>query len=334
MPGQQLSKIRDLEHLQPLVLRRLESEVGPGGQAGIADARVRSGRARRWLDHVFREILDRDQRPIGERAGALDHVLELPNVSGPAVLVERLRRGAIQSGHASLAEPLQERLGQQPHIAGPFWQRRQADRDYVDAIVELFPELSARDGLLQISIRGRYHPDVHVHQRGATDSANLTLLKHPQELDLERCRELRDLVEEQGPAMRGLHETSLGPYRSGERALLVSEELGLEEVLGQRGTVHRDERLACAPAVGVDGPGDELLAGAGLAEDEDVGLGAGRLLHQLEDLSHRRTAPDNVVEAEHLLQLLTEVAVLHLQSSVAKAALHREAQLVDREVLG
>src|SRR4029453_4700654 len=209
-----------------------------------------------------------------------------------------------------------------------------------------FPELSARDGLLQISIRGRYHPDVHVHQRGATDSANLTLLKHPQELDLERRRELRDLVEEQGPAMRGLHETGLGPNRSGERALLVSEELRLEQVLGQRGAVHRDERLArapavcvdgpgeellagarlaeaadvppragrlgCAPAVGVDGPGDELLAGAGLAEDEDVRLGAGRLLHQLEDLSHRGTAPDDVLEAEHLLQLLTEVPVLHL----------------------
>ena len=56
--------------------------------------------------------------------------------------------------------------------------------------------------------------------------------------------------------------------RAGERALLVAEELGLDQVGRNRAAVDGDERSATAFAAIVDRPGDELLAAAGFADDE------------------------------------------------------------------
>src|SRR5262249_45102492 len=70
----------------------------------------------------------------------------------------------------------------------------------------------------------------------------------------------------------------------GEGAPLVAEELRFEELLGKRGTVDRDERLSGARGAVVDEPGDDLLAGAGLARDEDRGLGRGDAADLLQDV--------------------------------------------------
>ena len=58
----------------------------------------------------------------------------------------------------------------------------------------------------------------------------------------------RDLVEEQRAARGLLDAADLGRDRAGERALLVAEQLGLEELLGQRRAVDRDERLSARAA--------------------------------------------------------------------------------------
>ena len=54
----------------------------------------------------------------------------------------------------------------------------------------------------------------------------------------------------------------------GEGAAHVPEEGRLEQRLGHAGAVLADEGALRAAAVGVDGAGDELLAGAALADDE------------------------------------------------------------------
>src|SRR5581483_8758832 len=76
-----------------------------------------------------------------------------------------------------------------------------------------------------------------------------------------------------------------------ERALLVAEELALEELLGERGAVDRDERPARALAPGVHAARGHLLPGPALSEEEHGRRRARdlpeRLLHRL----HRRIAP-------------------------------------------
>ena len=69
------------------------------------------------------------------------------------------------------------------------------------------------------------------------------VLEHAEELHLRGDGHLRDLVEEERAAVRGLESAVALLGGAGERALLVAEELGLEEGLGERGAVDGDERL-------------------------------------------------------------------------------------------
>jgi hypothetical protein len=76
----------------------------------------------------------------------------------------------------------------------------------------------------------------------AADALELALLQRAQQLDLHRQRHVVDVVEEERAAVA----SSKRPRRSlrvGERALLVTEQLALEQRLGQRAARQRDERL-------------------------------------------------------------------------------------------
>src|SRR6185503_9340186 len=89
-----------------------------------------------------------------------------------------------------------------------------------------------------------------------------------EELRLEGGSDVADLVEEHRPAVRHLELPALLLVRAGERALLVPEQLGLEELLGERDAVDDDERLVRPPAPPVDRARDDLLARPALAEQQ------------------------------------------------------------------
>ena len=106
--------------------------------------------------------------------------------------------------------------------------------------------------------------DAHVDRDrlASADSLDGSLLQHAEQLGLRARRQVANLVEKQRAAV-GLLEAADAPgVGAGERAALVAEELALEQRLGDRGAVDRDERLVGALAVLVEGAGDQLLAGA------------------------------------------------------------------------
>jgi hypothetical protein len=133
--------------------------------------------------------------------------------------------------------------------------------------------------------------------------------------------------------MGHLHEARLAANGPREGPLLVSEQLGLQELLGQRGAIDRHEGPGRPGAVGVNGAGDELLSRAGLAQDQDVRLRARRLPDELEDLGHGGATTDDVLQTQHLLELLAQVPVLEVQLTVTQGAFHRHRELVHRKVL-
>jgi hypothetical protein len=94
-------------------------------------------------------------------------------------------------------------------------------------------------------------------------------LEDAKKLRLEARARLGDLVEEDRALVGLREEAGTLTNGAGERALLVAEELGLQELAGQRGTVDRDECRMRALARGVDRARDELLTGAALARDEN-----------------------------------------------------------------
>src|SRR5204862_103390 len=82
-------------------------------------------------------------------------------------------------------------------------------------------------------------------------------LEDPQELHLHGRRDRAELVEEEGPAARELEVALLAAVGAGEGALLVAEELTLEEGVGQGPAVDGEEGPLPPQRLTVDGRGDE-----------------------------------------------------------------------------
>src|SRR5207253_5438298 len=120
----------------------------------------------------------------------------------------------------------------------------------------------------------------------AADAPDLALLEHAQELRLQVERQLAELVEKNGAAVRRFERALPRRGRAGERALLVPEQLRLDERPRDRAAVDDDERLVLALGQGMDRLRDQIFSGAGLAFDEHRRLGRRDALDEPEDLAH------------------------------------------------
>ena len=109
--------------------------------------------------------------------------------------------------------------------------------------------------------------------------------------------------------------------------------VALDEVLGDGAAVDDDERLAGALALTLDGAGDELLADAGLAFDEDRDVGSGSALAERHDALHAFAAHDEVGERQHALDLLLDAADLAGERFDLQRALDRHFKTLGRHRL-
>ena len=107
----------------------------------------------------------------------------------------------------------------------------------------------------------------------AADGLELLFLQDAEQLDLHVERQFADLVEEQRAAIGQLEAADAALERAGECALDVSEQLAFDQPGGDRAAVDFHERMLVTRAAAVDGARDQFLAGAGLAEDQDRGVG-------------------------------------------------------------
>ena len=207
-----------------------------------------------------------------------------------------------------------------------------AQCDRVDPEVEVLAQPAVLERGLDVDVGRADQPEVHADDAIAADRPVLALLQHPQQLRLQVRRHLADLVEQQRAALRLLEQAVLVAVRARERAAAIAEQLRLDQVLRNRGAVDLDEGALRAPAVVVQRVGDELLAGAVLALDEDVGLGVGHGGHQIEQLAHLPAAADDVVELVAIAQLPLERDVLGSElHALDRAPENREHALaVDR----
>jgi hypothetical protein len=106
---------------------------------------------------------------------------------------------------------------------------------------------------------------------------------------------LADLVEEHGAAVRHLEPAAPFGHRAGERAPFVTEQLALEQRLGERRAVDRDERPVRARTVGVDRGRDQLLARSAFAAKEHRRVGRSDPGDETVDGLHRGALADEVV---------------------------------------
>jgi hypothetical protein len=176
---------------------------------------------------------------------------------------------------------------QRTDVTGPLAQRRDAQREHAQPVVEIFAEHAVPHGLLEIAVARREHAHVERNRFGGAERLDLALLQHAQQLRLEAQVHFRDFVEQQrsGICLHELADTAR--LRPRECAFLVAEQQGLEHLLGDGCAIDGDERPGVALRARVDESREHLLAGAALAIQQyrDVALRDAR--GKLEQLAAR-----------------------------------------------
>ena len=156
----------------------------------------------------------------------------------------------------------------------------------------------------------------------SADPLDYSLLQKAQQLSLQRQRQIADLIEHQRAAVRGLDFAYRLSRRTGERALLVTEELAFEQRLGNRGTVDGNETFIAARRERVQRPRQQLFAGAAFAQQQDGCAGASDFLDNATDSQHLRIAGNKPREGVRLTHRL-QAPVLPLQVVQTKGTIDR-----------
>src|SRR6266568_2230788 len=220
---------------------------------------------------------------VAEEQHPLDAVFELPDVAGPAILHEGLHHGRravhplLFQGGAILFQEMGE---QQGDVFQPFPERGNQNGKNVEPEIEVLPEPGTGDLFLQVFGGCGDHPDIDLFQNRSADPPDLLLLQYAKQLDLEGEGHFADLVQKQGAAVGLFEQPDLVRRGIGECALDMAEQLRLQKVLRDRPAVDRHKRGVLAPAVVMKRPGDQLLAGPRLTQDQDCRLEVADLFHQ------------------------------------------------------
>src|SRR3546814_4923393 len=94
--------------------------------------------------------------------------------------------------------------------------------------------------------------DVHLDRLGATDAVDHPLLDRAQQLGLQADIHLADFVEQQGAAVGLLELADAARHRAGKGTLLVAEQFGFQQGIGDRRAVDRDEGALGARRLAMD----------------------------------------------------------------------------------
>lgn len=144
---------------------------------------------------------------IHEDAQALHEVFQLAHIARPAVGKQhsgRILAKPQQWPAFLLAEPLQKALREDEDIHPSFTQRRQMQRDDVQAVVEIFAETTGRDLTFQIPVGGGHDADIHLLAASAAHTFYFLFLQDAQDLHLQAQIHFAYFIKEYGAAVSQL----------------------------------------------------------------------------------------------------------------------------------
>jgi hypothetical protein len=130
--------------------------------------------------------------------------------------------------------------------------------------------------LRQILVGGAQQPHIHPGGDIAAQGLHLPLLQDPQQTGLHRRVQVPHFVQKQGAAVGLLKFAQAAAGRPGEGALQVAEELAGGQLPGQQGAVDPIKGLGAPGTQGPEGLGQQFLAGARFAGDQDRQGGGGQ----------------------------------------------------------
>ena len=271
---------------------------------------------------------------LGEEQGALDDVLKFPNISGPVVGLKRCEGLGSQGVNLSIKPFIvfgEKRINEQPDVTDAIPQGGEEDGDDVEAIKEIFAEISLFNFSREVTVGGGDDTDVYLDGPYAPHALKFGFLQSAEKLDLHGAGDLTDFIEKEGTTIGQLKSPRLGAHRAGEGALFVAEELTLHELFGDGCAVNLDKGTVFSGAVFVNSGCDQLFARAGLSGDEDGGGGGSYLLDDLVDIFHPLGLSDDL-KSSAAVPSVVQVAGADL--SGGDGLLYRQAKLVLVEGLG
>ena len=127
-------------------------------------------------------------------------------------------------------------------------------------------------------------------------------------------RHVSDFVEKERTAVRKFELSWFAAYSSGEGAFFVAEEFAFEQIFRDGGAVDFDEGAGGAVRVLMDGVGDEILADAAFAAEENGGIRGSDALDERENGLHFFAAGDDIVVVIALAEGFAESAVLFTEA--------------------
>ncbi|MCG3148042.1 MAG: hypothetical protein PCFJNLEI_01484 [Verrucomicrobiae bacterium] len=218
------------------------------------------------------DVVEVDGEAVGSQQGFADDVFQFADITVPELVVEKIA-GFGGDGGVGVAEframPAEEVVHEQGNVLRPVTERGEEDGRVVEPVVEVLPELFFVDGLFEVAMGRGKDADVHADGFFAAEALDGFVLQHAEEFGLGAGADVADFVEEDG-AVVGLFEAADAAHGgTGKGALFVTKEFAFKEGFGDGGAVDDDEGLVGPVAVLVDGAGNEFLAGAGFAADED-----------------------------------------------------------------
>ena len=205
-------------------------------------------------------------------------------------------------GMLTLADEVPDQRG---NVIPALAQRWQADGKHIQAVVQIVAKCAFRDGFLQIPMRRGDDSDVDLSSARRPQAFELAFLQHAKQFRLQIERQIANFVEKQRPAVGQLESALALRHGPGECAALVTEQLALDQRRRECGTVDRHQSEVPSSAARVQLPGEQLLAGAGLAEQQHRAVARGDLVEPRQRRAQRRTAAHDFFEGRDLHRPMT-----------------------------
>ena len=186
-------------------------------------------RDRRGLSaELGRQVAELDRLPGRHHRQPMAEVLELAHIARKIEPPEVLDDGVGQAlgFDAQLFRAAREEVPrQQRNVLAPLAQRRHADADHVQAMVEILAEAAFAHARLEVLVGGGDDAHIRLDLLVAADPVEAALREHPQQPGLQLCRHVADFVQEQSAALGLLEPPAALLLGAGEGAPLVAEQL-------------------------------------------------------------------------------------------------------------
>ena len=207
---------------------------------------------------------------------AFQRIFQLPHVARPGIRAQAFIHTFGQPGGGSpqgAGELVEKAAAQKFNIALPFPQRGNIQGKDIQAVEQIFPKFLPAHGFFQVPVGRRDHPHIDLPRVFASYPAQFSVLEQTQQRNLRVQGHFSYFVQKDGSVVRQFKLSGFAKAAcAGKRPLVVSEQLGLNQIARQGPAVDHNKRPHGARPAVVYGLGKQLLSCSAFPENQRRGV--------------------------------------------------------------